>query len=54
MYGIAYTIKMSKMGRSVPEGYIEYVMPPLEGLWTIADGYACLTAAVRDSNDTPA
>ena len=33
LYGIAYTIKMSKMGDHRIEGYFEYVVPPLEGLW---------------------
>ena len=31
LYGLLYTIKMSK--RNPPEGYFEYVVPPLEGLW---------------------
>ncbi len=33
LYGIAYTIKMSKMGNHRIEGYFDYVVPPLEGLW---------------------
>lgn len=33
LYAITYTIKMSKMGNHVPDGYFEYVVPPLEGLW---------------------
>ncbi len=33
MYGLSYGIKMSKMGDNKPEGYFEYVVPPLEGLW---------------------
>ena len=33
IYGIQYTIKMSKKGASVPNGYFDYVVPPLEGLW---------------------
>jgi hypothetical protein len=33
LYGIHYTIKMSKKGKLVPEGYFDYVVPPLEGLW---------------------
>lgn len=37
IYGLSYTIKMSKMGKSKPEGYFEYVMPPLEGLWWFKD-----------------
>lgn len=33
LYGIAYTIKMSKMGTHRIEGYFDYVVPPLEGFW---------------------
>ena len=33
LYGIAYTIKMSKMGMHKIEGYFDYVVPPLEGFW---------------------
>ena len=33
LYGIAFTIKMSKMGNRKIEGYFDYVMPPLEGFW---------------------
>ena len=31
LYSIAYTIKMSKMGKHRIEGYFDYVVPPLEG-----------------------
>ena len=37
LYGIQYTIKMSKKGSSVPNGYFDYVVPPLEGLWWTLD-----------------
>ena len=33
LYGIQYTIKMSKKGTSIPKDYFDYVVPPLEGLW---------------------
>ena len=33
LYGIAFTIKMSKMGDHRIEGYFDYVVPPLEGFW---------------------
>lgn len=33
LYGIAFTIKMSKMGSHKIDGYFDYVVPPLEGLW---------------------
>ena len=37
LYGLSYSIKMSKMNGTQPEGYFEYVMPPLEGLWWVED-----------------
>lgn len=33
LYAIAFTIKMSNRGTHPIEGYFEYVVPPLEGLW---------------------
>lgn len=33
LYGIAFTIKMSKLSDHRIEGYFDYVVPPLEGLW---------------------
>ena len=33
LYPIAFTIKMSKKGTHKIEGYFDYVVPPLEGLW---------------------
>lgn len=33
LYGIAFTIKMSKKTDYQIEGYFDYVVPPLEGLW---------------------
>ena len=33
LYAVAYTIKMSKKGEHKLEGYFDYVVPPLEGLW---------------------
>ena len=33
LYGIAFTIKMSKMGTHQIDGYFDYVVPPLEGFW---------------------
>lgn len=38
LYGICFTIKMSKMKGNQPEGYFDYVVPPLEGLWWISGG----------------
>jgi len=33
LYGIAFTIKMSKKGNHQIDGYFDYVVPPLEGFW---------------------
>lgn len=33
LYGIAFTIKMSKKGDHQIDGYYDYVVPPLEGFW---------------------
>jgi hypothetical protein len=33
LYGIQYSIKMSKKGSYAPDGYFDYVVPPLEGFW---------------------
>ena len=33
LYGIAFTIKMSKKGTRQIEGFFDYVVPPLEGFW---------------------
>ena len=33
LYGVAYTIKMSKKGDHRIDGFFDYVVPPLEGLW---------------------
>lgn len=37
LYGLSFAVKMSKMTGEQPEGYFEYVVPPLEGLWRIED-----------------
>lgn len=33
LYGVAYTLKMSHKTSHKIEGFFEYVVPPLEGLW---------------------
>lgn len=33
LYGIAYTIKMSKKGSHQIDGYFDFMVPPLEGFW---------------------
>lgn len=57
LYGLAYAVKMSKMGGRQPKGYYDFVVPPLEGLWStdtglvepgIADKSAfCWTSMIR-------
>ena len=38
LYALSYTIKMSpKSGEHIP-GYFAYVVPPLEGFWSLAQG----------------
>ena len=38
LYGIAYTLKMSYKNDYRIEGFFEYVVPPLEGLWWAENG----------------
>lgn len=33
LYGIAYSVKMSKMGDHRMDGFFDFVVPPLEGFW---------------------
>lgn len=40
LYGLSYTIKMSKNKGEQPEGYFDYVVPPLEGLWWTDDEFS--------------
>ena len=47
LYGIAFTIKMSKKGDRQIEGYFDYVVPPLEGFWW-QDGVAGVDYAHKD------
>ena len=49
LYGLSFTIKMSKMSGNQPEGYFEYVVPPLEGLW-FSDGITFDGLNVHDKN----
>lgn len=37
LYGLSYTIKMSKMKGNQPAGYFDFVVPPLEGFWWLED-----------------
>ena len=38
LYGLSWTIKMSKKSGTQPIGYFDYTVPPLEGLWWLNDG----------------
>ncbi|MBD5139386.1 MAG: transcriptional regulator [Ruminococcus sp.] len=49
LYGLSFTVKMSKMNGTQPDGYFEYVVPPLEGLWS-ADGVSFDGLNVSDKN----
>lgn len=48
LYGLAYTIKMSYKGSYKIDGFFEYVVPPLEGLWW-QDGVAGIDYARKDN-----
>ncbi len=37
LYALSYTIKMSKLSGRQPQGYVDYTMAPLEGLWWLSD-----------------
>ena len=41
LYGISFTIKMNKKSNNPDEhidGYFDYTVPPLEGLWSMGEG----------------
>lgn len=38
LYGLSFTVKMSKMNGEQPTGYFDYVVPPLEGFWWKENG----------------
>ena len=38
LYGVAFTLKMSRKAGHDIEGFFEYVVPPLEGFWWMEDG----------------
>lgn len=47
LYGIAYTIKMSRKGDHQIKGYFDFVVPPLEGFWW-QDGVTGVDYAHKD------
>lgn len=48
LYSIAFTIKMSYKGTHKIDGYFEYVVPPLEGLWWQDDFTSALDYKRKD------
>ena len=48
LYGVAYTIKMSKKSDHRIDGYFDYVVPPLEGFWW-QDGVTGVDYGNKDS-----
>ncbi len=48
LYGVAYTVKMSKMGDHRIDGYFDFVVPPLEGFWR-QEGAEALDYARKDA-----
>ncbi|MCL2474657.1 MAG: GyrI-like domain-containing protein [Chloroflexi bacterium] len=38
LYGLSYAVKMSKISGNQPKGYYDFVVPPLEGLWSTDTG----------------
>lgn len=52
LYGLSYSVKMSKMGSAPPDGYFDYVVPPLEGLWSLDSGgvFTGAGAAIPDKS----
>lgn len=47
LYGIAFTVKMSKKTSHKIEGYFDYVVPPPEGFWW-QDGVAGMDYALKE------
>ena len=48
LYGIAFTIRMSRKSNHQIDGYFDYVVPPLEGFWW-QDGVIGVDYADKDS-----
>lgn len=50
LYALSYTVKMAKMGDWQPDGYFDFTVPPLEGLWwTGEDGFDGRAIADKDA-----
>ena len=50
LYGLAFTIKISKKGNHQIDGYFDYVVPPLEGFWWQGERHP-VDAMVRTDRD---
>jgi hypothetical protein len=50
LYSLSYTIKMSYKSGNQPSGFYEYVVPPLEGFWTVGDDFYSEQAAMGSQN----
>ena len=37
LYGTSYAVRMSNKGKVIPEGYYEYTVYPLEGVWDLTE-----------------
>lgn len=48
LYGVSYTIRMMPKKGITPPGYYEYIVPPLEGIWDIAEGETMFDPAHKD------
>ena len=48
LYGLSFTIKMSKLGAHKIDGYFEYVVPPLEGFWWQEGNYGTIDYNQKD------
>ena len=52
LYAVSYTIKMSKKGTRQIDGYVDFVVPPLEGFWWQDGVEGTAAERVRLSNAT--
>lgn len=49
LYTVTFTLKMSRLGPWQPEGYFDYVLPPLEGFWWTEEGRHDLLSVPRST-----
>jgi hypothetical protein len=50
LYSLSYTIKMSYKSDDAPDNFYEYVVPPLEGFWTVGEGAFLGDEAIADKS----